>query len=106
MRIVFLVAEPVNGDTEDRDEVQERLRGEAETRGDILQPSIEDGHRKLGYKILSGKWSEKLFARFFAHLIPNNLLSRRISNFLQSNFSTNSISRKKQSVFSLTYVVP
>ena len=30
------------------------LRREAETVGDILQPSIEDGHRKLGYKILSG----------------------------------------------------
>ena len=67
VRIVFLVAEPVNGDTEDRDEVQERLRGEVETRGDILQPSIEDGHRKLGYKILSGEFSEQLFARFFAH---------------------------------------
>ena len=76
VRIVFLVAEPVNGDTEDRDEVQERLRGEAETRADILQPSIEDGHRKLGYKILSGKWSEKLFARLictFNPKFPNNL---------------------------------
>lgn len=76
VRIVFLVAEPVNGDMEDRDEVQERLRGEAETRADILQPSIEDGHRKLGYKILSGKWSEKLFARLictFNPKFPNNL---------------------------------
>ena len=56
LRLVFLVAEPVNGDTEDKEEVQERLIREAETVGDILQPSIEDGHRKLGYKILSGEW--------------------------------------------------
>ena len=51
LRLVFLVAEPVNGDTEDKEEVQERLIREAETVGDILQPSIEDGHRKLGYKM-------------------------------------------------------
>ena len=57
MRLVFLVAEPVNGDTEDKEEVQKRLRREAETLGDILQPSMEDGHRKLGYKILSGEWN-------------------------------------------------
>ena len=75
VRIVFLVAEPVNGDTEDREEVQGRLTREdredtedreevqgrlireAETMGDILQPGLEDGHRKLGYKIISGEWS-------------------------------------------------
>ena len=56
LRIVFLVAEPVNGDTEDREEVQERLIREAEMLGDILQPGLEDGHRKLGYKIISGEW--------------------------------------------------
>ena len=59
MRLVFLVAEPVNGDKEDKEEVQERLRREAEKEGDILQPSMEDGHRKLGYKILSGEWSKR-----------------------------------------------
>ena len=58
LRLVFLVAEPVNDDTEDKEEVQERLRREAETVGDNLQPSIEDGHRKLGYKILSGEWRD------------------------------------------------
>ena len=58
MRLLFLVAEPVNGDTEDKEEVQKRLRREAETLGDILQPTMEDGHRKLGYKILSGEWSK------------------------------------------------
>ena len=54
---MFLVAEPVNGDTEDREEVQGRLIREAEMLGDILQPGLEDGHRKLGYKIISGEWS-------------------------------------------------
>ena len=56
VRIVFLVAEPVNGDREDREEVQGRLIREAVAMGDILQPGLEDGHRKLGYKIISGEW--------------------------------------------------
>ena len=47
VRIVFLVAEPVNGDTEDREAEQGRLIREAETIGDILQPGPEDNHRKL-----------------------------------------------------------
>ena len=51
LKIVFLVAEPV---TEDRAEVQRWLETEAEAWGDILQPGLEDGHRKLGYKILAG----------------------------------------------------
>ena len=51
LKIVFLVAEPV---TEDRAEVQQWLETEAEDWGDILQPGLEDGHRKLGYKILAG----------------------------------------------------
>ena len=58
VRLVFLVAEPVSGDSESRAGVQARLARE----GDILQPSIEDGHRKLGYKILSGDLSARLFA--------------------------------------------
>ena len=52
LKIVFLVAEPV---TEDREEVQRWLETEAEAWGDILQPGLEDGHRKLGYKILAGR---------------------------------------------------
>ena len=52
LKIVFLVAEPV---TEDRAEVQRWLETEAEAWGDILQPGLEDGHRKLGYKILAGR---------------------------------------------------
>ena len=51
LKIVFLVAEPI---TEDRAEVQRWLETEAEAWGDILQPGLEDGHRKLGYKILAG----------------------------------------------------
>ena len=47
VRIEFLVAEPVNGDTEDRKAVQGRQIREAETMGEILQPGPEHSHRKL-----------------------------------------------------------
>ena len=46
-----MVAQPIS---DDKGEVQERLLQEQAEFGDILQPSIEDGHRKLGYKNLAG----------------------------------------------------
>ena len=54
VRTVFLVARP-NPESE---ELQARLEEEHEKHGDILQPDLADGHRRLGYKILSGYvWS-------------------------------------------------
>ena len=51
IRAVFLVAQPVGDDSE---HVQESLQQEHDQHGDIVQAGVEDGHRKLGYKILSG----------------------------------------------------
>ena len=48
VRLVFLVAKA--GSSED----QEMLEDEHEKHGDIVQSSLADGHRKLGYKILAG----------------------------------------------------
>lgn len=48
VRLVFLVAKPTS--IED----QEMLEKEHVDHADIVQSSLEDGHRKLGYKILSG----------------------------------------------------
>ena len=50
--MIFLVSRPVG---DDADVTQELLEQEHDDHGDILQTDIEDGHRKLGYKILTGK---------------------------------------------------
>ena len=52
VKLVFLVAKPPDEDT------QQRVGAENGVHGDIVQSSVTDGHRKLGYKILSGYvWS-------------------------------------------------
>ena len=41
-----------------RAEDQRLVEAEAAREGDLLQPGLEDGHRRLGYKILAGLlWS-------------------------------------------------
>ena len=57
VNIVFMVAIPIS---DDKIDAQKRLEKEQEEFGDILQPSIEDGHRKLGYKNLAG-WFKSTF---------------------------------------------
>jgi len=56
VKIIFMVSTPIASDEQnnDVDVVQKKLEGENEHHGDILQSSLEDGHRKLGYKILTG----------------------------------------------------
>ena len=52
MKLVFLVAKPPD------DNMQNMLDDENAIHSDIVQSSVVDGHRKLGYKILSGYvWS-------------------------------------------------
>ena len=41
-------------DTSDLESIQKMLEVESYLYGDILQSSLKDGHRKLGYKILTG----------------------------------------------------
>ena len=41
-------------DNFDIESVQKMLKVENDLYGDILQSSLKDGHRKLGYKILTG----------------------------------------------------
>ena len=41
-------------DNLDIESVQKMLKVENDLYGDILQSSLKDGHRKLGYKILTG----------------------------------------------------
>ena len=48
LKLVFLVAKPK------MEEIQKDLDNENVDHGDIVQTSVVDGHRKLGYKILSG----------------------------------------------------
>ena len=55
--MIFLVSRPVG---DNADVTQELLDHEHDDHGDILQTDIEDGHRKLGYKILTGKMSKYL----------------------------------------------
>ena len=56
VKIIFMVSTPVLTDEHNNDveDVQKNLENENDLHGDILQSSIEDGHRKLGYKILTG----------------------------------------------------
>jgi len=52
VKLVFLIAKPPDEGT------QQRVTGESAIHGDIVQSSVVDGHRRLGYKILSGYvWS-------------------------------------------------
>ena len=51
LKLIFLVSRPVG---DDADVTQELLEEEHVEHADILQTDIEDGHRKLGYKILTG----------------------------------------------------
>ena len=54
VKIIFLVAKPQEGG----EDLQKHLEEENEEFGDILQSDIVDGHRRLGYKILTGYvWS-------------------------------------------------
>ena len=54
VKTVFMVARPQPGS----EALQPRLEEEHQKHGDILQPDLADGHRRLGYKILSGYvWS-------------------------------------------------
>ena len=54
VRLVFLVSRGVTEDDE------ERLREEHSSYGDIIQSSLPDGHRMLGYKILTGyAWTHR-----------------------------------------------
>jgi len=47
VRLLFLVSQAPS------EEAQKRLEAEHQKHGDILQSSLADGHRKLGYKILT-----------------------------------------------------
>ena len=54
VRLVFLISTP------NEKETQERLFEEHEEYGDLLNTNLSDGHRKLGYKILTGYlWAAK-----------------------------------------------
>ena len=54
VKVIFLVAKPQVGS----EGLQKFLEEEDEQFGDILQSDIVDGHRRLGYKILTGYvWS-------------------------------------------------
>ena len=54
VKVIFLVAKPQEGS----EGLQKYLEEEDEQFGDILQSDIVDGHRRLGYKILTGYvWS-------------------------------------------------
>ena len=54
IKIIFLVAKPQEGSKD----LQKHIEEENEEFGDILQSDIVDGHRRLGYKILTGYvWS-------------------------------------------------
>ena len=54
VKIIFLIAKPQEGS----EGLQKYLEEEAAQFGDILQSDIVDGHRRLGYKILTGYvWS-------------------------------------------------
>jgi len=60
LKVIFMISTPVisKEDTLDIDSVQKMLKVENDLYGDILQSSLKDGHRKLGYKILTGYiWS-------------------------------------------------
>ena len=54
VKVIFLVAKPQEGS----EGLQKYLEEEHQQFGDILQSDIVDGHRRLGYKILTGYvWS-------------------------------------------------
>ena len=50
-------------DTLDIDSVQKMLKVENDLYGDILQSSLKDGHRKLGYKILTGTLQSRSYIK-------------------------------------------
>jgi len=84
LRLVFLVSQGEG-------QGQQRLEQEHAKWGDIVQTSLEDGHRKLGYKILTGYVYTNLFCpevRFVGKTDDNIVLDLgRVVRALESRLS-------------------